>query len=203
MSRFEPLRSPLPSVSAPHQRTSNRWGIDVRLIRRLLTLIGALSVAFALLALGYSMLYSMDSARPFEAGKRGNGPSVLIATQGSAYKDAVSRGVVSRLSARPAHLKVIDVSALPPVFEREWDALVLMSSWERWQPEPHTRNFIERCAEREKLVVLTTSGAGDARLPCIDAVTSASELDRADTDAAELARRVEAILSRSAAPSAP
>jgi hypothetical protein len=159
-------------------------------------LIGAVSVAAVLFALAYDRLHSMRPARPYESGQRGAWPSVLIATQGSAYKDAVSRALVNQLAARPAHLKVIDVSELAPVLEREWDAVVLLFSWERWQPEPHSRTFIGRCSDREKLVVLTTSGGGDERLPCVDTVTSASELTRADADAAELARRVEAVLGR-------
>lgn len=168
----------------------------MRLIRRLLVLAGAVSVAGVLFVLACGRLHSMRPAQPYESGQRGAGPSVLIATQGSDYKDAVSRALVNQLAARPAYLKVIDVSALPPVFEREWDAIVLLFSWERRRPEPHARTFVERCSDREKLVVLTTSGGGDERLPLVDTVTSASELQRADADATELVRRVEAVLAR-------
>jgi hypothetical protein len=136
----------------------------------------------------------MVPARHLEAGQRGHGPSVLIATQGSPYKDAVTRGLVARLQPRPAHLQVVDVSELPPVRESDWDALVLMFSWERFRPEPHARAFIEKSSAPGKLVVLTTSGSGDRRMSDVDAVTSASELHRSDADAEELARRVEAVL---------
>jgi hypothetical protein len=168
----------------------------MRVLRKLLTLIGYLTLASAVFAVSYVWMHSMRTARPFELGQRGSRPSVLIATQGSAYKDAVTRALVSRLAAGPAHVKVIDVSELPPVLERDWDTVVLMFSWERWQAERHARAFIERCGEREKLVVLTTSGGGDERLPCVDTVTSASELQHARADAAELGARVAAVLAR-------
>ena len=168
----------------------------MRVIRRFPMLAGAVSVAVVLFVLACSRLHFMRPAHPYESGQRGAGPSVLIATQGSAYKDAVSRALVSQLATRPAHVKVIDVSQLPPVLEREWDAVVLMFSWERRKPEAHARTFVERCSDRDKLVVLTTSGGGDEHLPLVDTVTSASELQRTDADAAELARRVEVVLAR-------
>jgi hypothetical protein len=162
--------------------------------RKLLISIGGCTVVASFLLLGCGGGRSMGPARPLEAGQRGRGPSVLVATQGSPYKEAVTRGLVARLEPRPAHLQVVDVSELPPVRERDWDALVVMFSWERWRPEPHARAFIEKCSNPGKLVVLTTSGSGDRRMAGVDAVTSASELVRVDADAAELARRVEAIL---------
>jgi hypothetical protein len=153
-----------------------------------------LVVLLAAAAYGYKLLYSMDPAPAFEVGQRGQRPAVLVATQGSAYKDAVVRSFVERLKRRVAYVRVVDVSALPSVGERDWDALAVLHTWESRQPQPDARAFVGRVTDRSKLVVLTTSGSGDEKMPAVDAITSASEVARAHADATELFRRTERVL---------
>lgn len=153
-----------------------------------------LVVLLAAAAYGYRLRYSMDPALAFEVGERGERPAVLVTTQGSAYKDAVVRSFVERLAPRVAYIRVVDVSALPSIGERDWDALVVLHTWESRQPQPDARAFVGRVTDRSKLVVLTTSGSGDERMPSVDAITSASEVARAHADAAELFRRTELVL---------
>jgi len=166
-----------------------------RLVEHIFAAIGATGVLLAALFYLYLQRHAMQPVPERELGTRGGGPAVLVAAQGSPYKDAVADTLIRHLREKPAYVRVEDVSQLPLVDERDWDAIVLLHSWQRWQPPPVVQEFVERLKDRRKLVVLTTSGSGESRMACVDAVTSASEVSRAHGDAEELLHRVDQILS--------
>jgi menaquinone-dependent protoporphyrinogen IX oxidase len=121
---------------------------------------------------------------------------VLIATQGSEFKDAVVSAVAGNLKNRGCYVKVVDVSALPGVREAEWNAIVVLHTWEMRKPPGVVKTFVERARNSGKLVVLTTSGAGTFRIEGIDAISSASVVADAPDRAAEISAKVDAILNR-------
>ena len=144
-----------------------------------------------------ALLYAcrgMGPATPLEVGERGTGSAVLIATQGSEYKDAVVRALVDGLRRRSVYVRVADVSALPGIAETDWNVIVVVHTWQMGKPEPHAREFVERVKDRSKLVVLTTSGGGDEKMPGVDAISAASEVARAPADAEALLQRTTQVL---------
>jgi hypothetical protein len=158
-------------------------------------LVGASLIAVALIfAVWYRYHYAMDLARSFEVAGSPTGPKVLIATQGSDFKDAITAGLADRLQRRSAFVKVIDVTSLDGVREADWNAIVVIHTWEMRKPPTEVKAFVDRISERNKLVVLTTSGAGDFKLEGVDAISSASRMDDVETRVSELAGRIDAIL---------
>lgn len=152
---------------------------------------------FALYACGRA-----DPATPFEVGKPGMGPTVLIATESTPYKDSVVRGLVDELRPRVGYIRVADVSMLPSLSERDWDAIVVLHGWRAGRAERHARAFVDGSQVRDKLVVLTTSSSGDEKMPGVDAISAASEVERAPADAHNLVEHVERILAAAAVPNA-
>jgi len=142
----------------------------------------------------YGFHYSMNVTRSFEVTGSPSGPSVLIASQGSDFKDAVVAGLVEHLKRRSAYVKVIDVSALPGIQETRWDAMVVIHTWEMRKPPAAVRVFVDRVRNRDKLLVLTTSGAGDFKMEGVDAISTASKMVDVPARVAEMAKRVDAIL---------
>jgi hypothetical protein len=154
---------------------------------------GVAVVLFGFLA-WYKLQYSMGPAKSFEVNAPHSGPSVLIATQGSAFKDAVVAGVVDHLRTRSAYVKVVDVSALPAVNEADWNAIVVIHTWEMGKPQADAQAFVARIASSHKAVVLSTSGRGDFRMEGIDAISSASKIADVPADVAQITVKVDAIL---------
>jgi len=154
-------------------------------------------VPFALLAFvtWYFAHYSMDEAKPFEVNAPSAREHVLIATQGSAFKDAVVQGVVDRLEARPVYVKVIDVGQLPSVRESDWNAIILLHTWQMSKPPAAVRAFVDRSESRDKLVVLATSGDGKEHIAGLDTITSASSKADVPARVDEIVRRVDKLLS--------
>lgn len=140
--------------------------------------------------------YSMAPAKAFTVNDPASPQRVLIATQGSAFKDAVVQGVVEKLKQRPIHIQVIDVSGLGAIDEREWNAIVVLHTFELSQPQPDAAAFVARAKTSRKLVVLGTSGEGTFKIEGVDALTSASKLVDVPARVAEISARVDAVLSQ-------
>jgi hypothetical protein len=138
---------------------------------------------------------SMHTATPYDVNRPEVGEHVLIATQGSTFKDAVVQRVADRLGKRPAYVKVIDVAALREVRESDWNAIVVLHTWEMSKPPAAVKAFIERAQAPGKLVVLATSGNGGYHMAGVDTITSASLTAAAPAQAEEILARVEKILT--------
>lgn len=176
-------------------RAQNRWETNRHGASRWALVAGATLGCIALaLVVWYRMHFAMDPAKSFEVTGSGSAARVLIATQGSDFKNALTAALVEHLKRRAAHVKVIDVSALDRVDETEWDVMVVIHTWEMRKPPPVVKTFIDRTEAPEKLVVLTTSGAGDFKLPGVDAISTASRMTDVAARTNDIARRIDAIL---------
>jgi hypothetical protein len=172
--------------------------MPMRRWRKLLLAAATLVVASIAFAGWYRFHYSMDAVRGYEVNDPGAARRVLIATQGSEFKDAVVAGVIAHLKARSVYVKVIDVSSLADVNEDNWNAIVLVHTWEMRKPPAAVKQFMDRTRDARKIVDLTTSGSGDFKLEGVDAISTASVVADAPARAAEVARKVDDILRGSA-----
>jgi hypothetical protein len=186
-------------AATPNEPASGREATLVRRWRRLLLVVAALIAAFLAFAGWYRIHYSMSIARAFEVNDPRSAPRILIATQGSEFKDAVVAAVVKRLRTRAAYVKVVDVSALASLDDAAWHAIVILHTWEMRKPPAPVQAFVDRARGSGKLVVLTTSGGGDFRIEGVDAISSASVVADAQSRSEEILARLDAILSRNSA----
>ena len=145
----------------------------------------------------YKIHYSMAPARAFEVNTREAEPKVLIATQGSAFKDSVVTGIgiIAHLKRQSTYVKVVDVTALPNVDEAEWNAIVVIHTWEMHKPQADAKKFIERAGDLHKVIVMSTSGAGTFRMDGIDAISTASVMTDVPARIDKIDRRLDAILN--------
>ncbi len=164
--------------------------------RKLLLAIAGLVFATVAFGTWYKVHYAMDMAAALSVPGAPGAPRVLIATQGSHYKDAVTAGLVEHLKGRSATIEVIDVADLGKVKPEQWNAIVVIHTWEMDRPPVEVEEFINGLPSRGKLVVHTTSGQGDAKLDGVDAVSGASNIEDAGEKVRELAARVDAVLAK-------
>ena len=151
-----------------------------------------------LLAGGYVLwnerAHAMRVAKPSAVGEQSQPQHMLIATQGSAYKDALVAGIVAALQSRPIYIRVIDVSALRDIQEKEWNAIIIVHTWEFGHAQADAKRFVDRVSNKRKLIVVTTSGSGREKLPGVDAISAASVMDNTPARVTEIVERTNAIL---------
>ncbi|MBA4053571.1 MAG: hypothetical protein C0490_02565 [Marivirga sp.] len=135
-------------------------------------------VAFGLISIGtlswYAWRYSMEPIAGFEVNSDTLKTHVLIATQGSEFKNAVVKDVIDDMTSEPFYFKVIDVSLLGTISEDDWDAIVIIHTWEYSSPPASVEDFVGRVKRRERVMVVTTSGSG-SKLEGVDGISSASK----------------------------
>lgn len=152
---------------------------------------------FLCFALWYKFTYSMDVADRYEIRATQQSQELLIATQGSDFKNGVVQEVVTHFKADSVSIKVEDISALDKTDPNDFNALLLIHTWENWKPPVQIENFIHRTKiNQDKIVVITTSGNGTYRMDNIDAITGESKPENILPIAEEAIKRIQTILDR-------
>ena len=122
---------------------------------------------------------------------------VLVATQNSKFKRAVVSEIYDELSQNAVYLKIIDVKGLKNQTAEKYSAVVIINRCMAGRPDPRVESFIDREPQKNKIIVLTTgmldSWTPDA--PEVDAITSASVLDKSDQVARTIVKRVLAMIN--------
>jgi hypothetical protein len=120
-----------------------------------------------------------------------------LATQNSKFKRAVVSEIHDRMKQNAVYLKIIDVRGLKNQSAAEFSAVVIINRCLAGRPDPRVESFIDREPQKNKIIVLTTgirdSWKPDA--PGVDAITSASVLDKSDQIARTIANRVLALVN--------
>ena len=145
-------------------------------LRITLWIAGGFIFLIALALAWYQATYSMKVVHAYEINDSTFRHHVLIATQGSKFKDSIVSGVIQNLRSHPIYIKVIDVTSLSQVRIDEWDAIVVLHTWENWKAQKDAAEFLHRHGSSDKLVVVATSGAGSMKIEGVDAITSPSLL---------------------------
>lgn len=157
--------------------------------------IGVLLTLFIFFMVWYKQTYSMRIAGSYEVNDPTYQHHILIATQGSDFKDSVVNEVLKELKLKRMYIRVIDISALHQIMEEEWNVLIVLHTWEYSEPPQEAADFVSRVKDKSKLIVLSTSGAGHYKMEGIDGITSASRLSEVHLKVDEILRRVNDLLN--------
>ena len=154
--------------------------MSIKNFKRRKLIIGILLFIMLLLVIGiwYNYTYSMDKVRAFQVNAPTHTNKLIIATQGSDFKDAITENIVNHYKQDSIFIKVIDISLLPEINPKSFNAILLIHTWENWKPPINIERFINRSANyKSKIVVLTTSGKGSFKMDDVDAITGVSILE--------------------------
>ncbi|MBO0340310.1 hypothetical protein [Flagellimonas profundi] len=132
---------------------------------------------FLLLALWYKQSHAMDLVEPYTVNSENFGRKLLIATQGSDFKDALVQDVITHYKNDSVFIKVIDVSGLPQVNHQDFDGILLVHTWEYNKPPQVVEEFIgDSKVKIQKVIAITTSGEGHRFIEGVDGISGESEV---------------------------
>ncbi|WP_282179372.1 hypothetical protein [Maribacter stanieri] len=148
--------------------------------KKILFRILAVMVAFFLFLVWYQYKYSMDVVTPYNINSPTLDKKLLIATQGSDFKDKVTSDIVDHFKSDSVYIEVVDVESLNDIDPNDFNALVIIHTWENWKPPLSVQSFIDMYGnESNKIIVFTTSGDGDYTMKRVDAIAGESKLSEA------------------------
>lgn len=145
--------------------------------RKIVLIFLGLMLAFFLFLLWYQYRYSMDVVNSYAVNAATLEKKILIATQGSDFKNKVTKGIVDYFKSDSIYIQVVDVGELQNIDPKDFNAIVVIHTWENWKPPISVQLFIEKNKDRKnKIAVLTTSGEGTYKMEGVDAFTGESIL---------------------------
>lgn len=138
---------------------------------------------FAVMVFGawYVYTYSMGDVIEQEINSEDSSVKILIATQGSEYKDEMTRLLMEHFENEDTYLVIVDVKSIHKL-KKVFDATIVIHTWEMWLPPNEVRDFKKELNPNDKVLFLGTSGSGDLVLEGVDAIASASQLSKVQTD---------------------
>lgn len=149
-------------------------GKKYRLVAWILTSILGLFIVFAV---WYKLTYSMDKVTPYSINSKTLENKLLIATQGSAFKDALVTRITDHYKADSVFIQVVDVSSLPKLDVSDYSAVFILHTWEYDRPPDAVTEFVEKNGNNNKFVVLSTSGEGGNTIEGVDGIGGESLID--------------------------
>jgi len=170
----------------------------MKALKIILIVIGSIVVVLLVVFGIYLLMNKQGVIEPFEVNNPELGQKVLIASQGSDFKNAVVESLTQYLREKPVYTKVIDVTALAEVNEDEWDAVVLIHTTEKWKLQPDVKAYLDRAEDISKVVPLTTSGSGEWKTKDfnVDVITSASKMSEMNSVLGKIISRLNVLLEK-------
>ena len=170
----------------------------MKALKTILIVLACVIVLLFAVFLIYWLVNKQGVIEPFDVGSPDLTHKVLIASQGSDFKDALVESLITYLEKKQVYIKVVDVTTLAGVDEDEWDAVVLIHTTEQWKLQPDVKAYLDRTQDLSKVVVLTTSGSGDWKTEDydIDVLTSASKSEELPALVNEMLSRLDLLLKR-------
>ena len=172
----------------------------MKVLKIFLIVLGAIVVALVVLFGILWLVMRQGVVEPFAVGDPGLEKRVLIASQGSDFKNAVVESLTTYLKEKPAYVKVIDVTSLSEVNEDDLDAVILIHTTEYSKLQPDVDQFLSRAIDLDRVVLLTTSGPGDWKTDKYDVetITSASKHEEMPTLLPALYMKLDQLLEEDA-----
>lgn len=125
-----------------------------------------------------------------------NNYQLLIANEGSHFKDSVVSVLTQHYSSKPLNIKIIPLSALSQIEPKEYHAIVILHSWYTWKPPPEVEGFVHKhhnCLEN--IVSFSTSFYGNLKMKELDGITGASKMNDANGYAQKLIEKINPLLN--------
>jgi hypothetical protein len=161
----------------------------MKILKRVLIVLGSLLILMFIFSVIYWMINRQGVAESFEVGSVDMNKKVLIASQGSEYKNLMVDTLTSRLKGKDIYISVIDISKLNEINQEDWDAQIIIHTTESWKLPDPVKEYLDKIENTDEVTLLITSGSGEWKPEAcqVDILTSASKV----TDIPVLANSIE------------
>ena len=149
-----------------------------KLLKILLTIILSLVTIIIILFITYIIVNIQGVIEPFQVGNPQATNKILIASQGSDFKENLLETLVQELKSNDKYLYVVDCTKLGDEILSDWDAIVIIHSAQIHKMPREAELFLKRSVDLSKVILVSTSGAGDDKIEGfeVDAISTASRI---------------------------
>ena len=131
---------------------------------------------------GFKIIFSQKKIESFEVNSSTLENHILIASQGSKFKDQLLKDLIEELKKENVYIKVIDVFLLDNIKSSDWDSIIIINAVEASKYNKSVDHFIQNNYSNDNIILIATSGSGKFKIQdyYIDAISTASKIKDVD-----------------------
>ncbi|MCD4731474.1 MAG: hypothetical protein K8R74_12795 [Bacteroidales bacterium] len=131
---------------------------------------------FLILLVAYILINRQGVIEPFQFGNSNAENKILIASQGSDFKNNLVEKLVNQFKDDNNFLSVIDCTELGDENEKDWDAVIIIHTMQIHKMPKEARKFLAEVKDLSRIMLVSTSGGGDDLVTDfdVDAISSPS-----------------------------
>ena len=133
---------------------------------------------------------------PYQVGDPNAQLKVLIASQGTEFKNKLLNDLILQLQSDKKYISIIDVTSLEKENVSDWNVIVIIHTTRAHQMPKSVKNYLKKSTNLSEVILIATSGGGDEMVAEfeVDAISTASRLDVTDQIIESIIIKVDEIL---------
>ncbi|MBC1797309.1 hypothetical protein HCA55_11280 [Listeria booriae] len=147
-----------------------------KILKISLIVLGSAAIIFAGVMLSYRYIKSMDVIASEELNQSATGSRVLLATQGSNFKNSVMEQVKQDMKNANVHISIVDTTKLDKVKASYYDKIVLFTTVQSDDIPKNVTKFMDDNDDKSIHIAVTAdSNRWDDKPKDVDAISEASK----------------------------
>ena len=149
-----------------------------KIFKILLSIISGIVTVVFILVGTYIIVNIQGVIEPFQVGNPDAAHKILIASQGSEFKDSILKNLVQELETENNYLYIVDCTKLNDENNADWDAIIIIHSAQVHKMPKDAELFLKQSVDLSNVILVSTSGAGDDKIEGfeVDAISTASRI---------------------------
>ena len=145
-------------------------------IKILIAILATPVALFAAFLLSYILINQQGVIESYNVGNPNSENKILIASQGSEFKNNLVENMLNKLKSDQNYFSVIDCTILGKENDENWDAIIIIHTLQIHEMPEEAHTFLSGVDDLSKVMLISTSGAGDDMVEGfdVDAISSAS-----------------------------
>ena len=128
----------------------------------------------------YIVMNTQGVIEPFQSGNPQADTRILIASQGSEFKESLVGSIIDEFKDPETFFSVIDCTTLQDIRIDDWDAMIIIHTMQIHKMPAGARKFLDEVDDFSNIMLVCTSGGGDEVVTAydVDAISSASRMSK-------------------------
>lgn len=167
-------------------------------VKVLITIIAIPIVLFIVFLGAYIVINWQGVIEPYQIGNSNANQKILIASQGSEFKNNLEKELIRLLKNDNTFLSIVDCTTLGHEDAADWDAVIIIHTTQIHGMPEEVRDFLLSSDDLSKILLVTTSGGGDEVVTEfeVSAISTASRLSVTSIITKWLTSRLDSILGK-------
>lgn len=149
-------------------------------IKIVLWIVATPFIVVGILLLSYIIMNTQGVIEPFQEGNPQANQKVLIASQGSEFKESLVGMIIEEFKTPETYFSVIDCTSLQDIHIEDWDAIIIIHTMQIHKMPAKAKKFLDGVDDFSNIMLVCTSGGGDEVVADydVDAISSPSRMSR-------------------------